>query len=276
MEQIENAALDFEFLDGGVTPVRCGDDTGRRQFPFYVLVNNDGMESTAEYEGRAIDVGDGESYVVPRNLVHRLRTRKGTHPVSVWCHFRATLFHSADFLDFFELPKKFTPPESDRIREACRTLVTHPQGEESPVRRMLRRKSAGLRLVEVITAACPERADTQERLNLLHRIGPAIDFMSRRLEGRHRLEEAAARANLSESRFTVLFKETMNCSPGAYWMSLRLRRAHELLGAGATPAEAAAQLGFYDVFHFSRSFKRNFGVTPAEFLRRLRERTLPF
>ena len=100
--------------------------------------------------------------------------------------------------------------------------------------------------------------------------------MSRNLAGKCRLEEAAARANLSESRFTVLFKQTMTSSPGAYWQSLRLRRAHELLSAGSTPAETAAALGFCDVFHFSRSFKRHFGVTPAEYLRRRRERLSPF
>lgn len=275
MEQIENAALDFEFLGGGVTPVECGSDTGRRQFPFYVLVNNDGMSSTAEYGGRAIGVNDGEGYLVPRDRVHRLRTREGAHPVSVWCHFRATLFHSADFLDLFELPEKFLPPDSGRIREACRALVVPPE-LESPARRLLRRKSAGLRLIEAITAACRERADAPERFDTLRRLAPAIDFMNRRLDGTHRLEEAAARANLSESRFTVLFKQAMNCAPGAYWQSLRLRRAHELLSSGATPAETAVELGFYDVFHFSRGFKRHFGVTPAEFQRRRRERTLPF
>lgn len=275
MEQIENAALDFEFLGGGVTPISGNNkDTGRRQLPFYVLVNNDGMSSTAEYDGHAFDVKDGESYLLPRNRVHRLRTGNGEHPVSVWCHFRATLFHSADFLDFFELPEKFLPPDSGRIREACRILVSPP--EESPARRLLRRKSAGLRLVEAITAACRERSDTPERFDQLRRLAPAIDFMNRRLDGTHRLEEAAARANLSESRFTVLFKQAMNRAPGAYWQSLRLRRAHELLSAGATPAETAAELGFYDVFHFNRSFKRHFGATPAEFQRRRRERTLPF
>ncbi len=276
MEQIENAALDFEFLGGGVTPISGNnEDTGRRQFPFYVLVNNEGVLSRAEYDGHAFDVRDGESYLVPRDRVHRLRVQSGEHPVSIWCHFRATLFHSADFLDFFELPEKFLPPDSGRIREACRALVVSPE-LESPARRLLRRKSAGLRLIEAITAACRERADAPERFDTLRRLAPAIDFMSRRLDGTHRLEEAAARANLSESRFTVLFKQAMNCAPGSYWQSLRLRRAHELLGSGATPAETAVKLGFYDVFHFSRGFKRHFGVTPAEFQRRRRERTLPF
>lgn len=273
MEQIENAALDFEFLDGGVTPVECGSDTGRRKFPFYVLVNNDGMSSTAEYEGRAIDVRDGESYLVPRDRVHRLRTREGGHPVSVWCHFRATLFHSADFLEFFELPEKFSPPDSGRIREACQALVISLSGE-SPPRRLLRRKSAGLRLLEAVTEAARERPETSERFDLLRRLAPAIEFMNRRLDGTRKLEEAAARTNLSESRFTVLFKQAMNRSPGAYWMSLRLRRAHELLSNGESTEEIAGKLGFFDVFHFSRTFKRHFGVTPAEFRRR--ERTLPF
>lgn len=274
MEQIENVPLDFEFLDGGVTPVNRGNDTGRRRFPFHVLVCNDGMSSRAERETRVTAVSDGEGYLIRKNELHRLRTREGEHPVSVWCHFRITLLHGMDFLDFFELPEKFTPPESTRIREACRNLLAVPPA--SALRQMLFRKSAGLRLVEAVTAACREREDTPERLGQLRRLVPALDFMSRNLAGKYRLEEAAARANLSESRFTVLFKQTMTSSPGAYWQSLRLRRAHELLSAGSTPAETAAALGFCDVFHFSRSFKRHFGVTPAEYLRRRRERLSPF
>ncbi len=275
MEEIENTSLDFEFLDGGVTPVECGHDTGIRRFPFHVLVNNDGMSSRAEREKSTVFVEDNESYLVRRNETHRLRTVTGERPVSVWCHFRITLLHSMDFLDFFELPEKFTQPQSTRIREACRALVADPP-PPSPGRRLTCRKTARLQQVETHTTASPEPQDAFERFDQLRRIAPALGFMNRNLVGAYRLEEAAARANLSESRFTVLFKQALDSSPGAYWQSLRLRRAHELLSGGSTPAETAAELGFYDVFHFSRSFKRQFGVTPAEYLRRRRERTLPF
>ena len=105
MEQIENVPLDFEFLDGGVTPVNRGNDTGRRRFPVHVLVCNDGMSSRAERETRVTAVSDGEGYLIRKNELHRLRTREGEHPVSVWCHFRITLLHGMDFLDFFELPE---------------------------------------------------------------------------------------------------------------------------------------------------------------------------
>ena len=80
MEQIENVPLDFEFLDGGVTPVNRGNDTGRRRFPFHVLVCNDGMSSRAERETRVTAVSDGEGYLIRKNELHRLRTREGEHP----------------------------------------------------------------------------------------------------------------------------------------------------------------------------------------------------
>lgn len=274
MEQMENASLDFEYLDGGVTPVACDDDTGWRRFPFYILVCNAGAVSRVERENRVFSVLDGECYLIRKNEMHRLRVQSGNSPVSIWCHFRVTLLHGLDFLDFFELPDKFPQPAGDGIREACRALAA---GEsESGIRRLLFRKSAGLQLIEAITSACAERREATARLGELRRLAPAFDFMNRHTADKVRVEEIAARANLSESRFTVLFKQAMGCSPGSYCRALRLRRAHELLTGGATVAETAAILGFYDVFHFSRSFKRSFGVTPAEYLRCRRERSQPF
>ncbi len=274
VEQIEDASLNFEYLGGGVTPVACDDDTGRRQFPFYVLVCNEGMSSRVEREGGVTAVQDGECYLIRKGEVHRLRVQTGKNPVSIWCHFRITLLHGMDLLDFFELPEKFSPPASLLIREACRSLTEGVP--ESGIRRLLARKHAGLTLVEAIASACPEREDVAAKLGDLRRLAPALEFMGRHVAGKVRLEEVASRANLSASRFSVLFRQAMGCSPGAYCRALRLRRAHELLTGGATPAEAAAALNFYDVFHFSRCFKRHFGVTPAEYLRRRRERTLPF
>lgn len=266
MEQIDNAALDFDFIDGGTTPVAPDNDTGLRRLPFHVLVCSDGMTSLVSRGSHTLTLNDGESCLIRKNETHRIVTCGGMHPVSVWCHFRLTLLHSTDFLDFFELPDKFSSGESGRISEACRILVAGKR--EASFRQMLFRKSAGLRLVEAVTQSCPERAGAARHMEHLQRLAPAIDFMNCNLSGRRPLKEAASRMNLSESRFTALFKQAMGCSPGVYWQQLRLRRAHELPSAGMSPAETAVHLGFYDVFHFSRSFKRNFGITPAEYLRR--------
>jgi AraC-like DNA-binding protein len=44
-----------------------------------------------------------------------------------------------------------------------------------------------------------------------------------------------------------------------------LRRAAELLRMGASVAEAALKSGFPDVNHFSKTFRRRFGVPPSRY-----------
>jgi AraC-like DNA-binding protein len=43
-----------------------------------------------------------------------------------------------------------------------------------------------------------------------------------------------------------------------------------LLDHGMLVKEVAGKLGYADAFHFSRTFKRSYGVSPQQFLRRSR------
>ena len=46
-----------------------------------------------------------------------------------------------------------------------------------------------------------------------------------------------------------------------------MQRAQQLLIGGATVSEVATRLGFEYPQHFTRQFKKHFGVTPSEFSR---------
>ncbi len=275
MELSGITVLNFEFFSGDVTPIAADHCTGWRQLPFYVLVNNHGTFSKVETPEKNYRVNDGESYVLQPNRLHRLTTLGGDAPVSIWCHFRLTLYQGIDFVEFFELPDKFKPPVSDRIREYCRVLVSDKPAD--PLLRLLHLKTAGFTLANEILRHCTQRSGADEKISLLNRLSPAIDYMSRHYRSRPCLGEVARRVNLSESRFTVLFKQIMHVSPGEYWQSLRMMKAQEMLyRAESTVEETAAELGFYDVFHFSRQYKKKFGMTPAEFLRRRLRSDSPF
>ena len=52
--------------------------------------------------------------------------------------------------------------------------------------------------------------------------------------------------------------------------AMKMERAKELLAAGCTPGETAERLGFADGAYFSRCFRRSEGMSPREFLRKLR------
>jgi AraC-like DNA-binding protein len=86
-----------------------------------------------------------------------------------------------------------------------------------------------------------------------------------------RVDELAASAYLSRSRFTELFVEVMGQTPSEYSRVVRLEHAKRLLAGTALPiARIAAATGFVDQSHFTRVFRAATGVTPREFRRTTR------
>ena len=76
------------------------------------------------------------------------------------------------------------------------------------------------------------------------------------------LSELAQRANLSQSRFSALFKQATGLPPHKMIMLQRLNKARKLILETKTPiAEIAYALGFATPRHFAAQFKATFGQT---------------
>lgn len=80
------------------------------------------------------------------------------------------------------------------------------------------------------------------------------------------LASAAKAACLSPSRARHLFVAQTGLPFRTFVLWLRIKRAVEIFAAGASLTEAAHEAGFADSAHFSRTFRRNFGL-PAAALR---------
>lgn len=79
------------------------------------------------------------------------------------------------------------------------------------------------------------------------------------------ISEMARLVHHSESFLTHNFSKHFDNSPKQYIQSRRMEKAKELLANGKKVYEIAAELGFYDEFHFSKTFKKYFGKSPARF-----------
>lgn len=79
------------------------------------------------------------------------------------------------------------------------------------------------------------------------------------------LAELAAVAGLSRFELVRRFRRQLGVTPHAFQTNLRVERARALLGAGEPPARVAAECGFADQPHLTRTFKRVVGVTPGRF-----------
>lgn len=67
------------------------------------------------------------------------------------------------------------------------------------------------------------------------------------------------------------FRRDVGTTPHAFLMHLRVRHAARLLVAGESIVAAAAEAGFADQSHFTRHFKRAFGMTPGRYVRARRD-----
>ncbi len=78
-------------------------------------------------------------------------------------------------------------------------------------------------------------------------------------------EKLASMCNLSPTTFRVLFKKYNNASPIKYKNHLRMNHAKEMLSSGLyTVSEVSEIVNCYDLAHFSKLYKNEFGVNPSQ------------
>jgi AraC family transcriptional regulator len=127
-------------------------------------------------------------------------------------------------------------------------------------------KSGGRDLSELGRKMVADLAGGTEEQNLDPRVRAMIDHAAANLEGPLSLSDAVAAIGLSPSRLRHLFAAQTGLPFKTYVLWLRIRKAVEAYAQGESLTAAAHEAGFADSAHFSRTFRRTFGL-PATALR---------
>jgi signal transduction histidine kinase/DNA-binding response OmpR family regulator len=95
----------------------------------------------------------------------------------------------------------------------------------------------------------------------------AIEAMEDNMrEEEFNVESLAAALYMSRSALYLKLKALVDQTPQAFMRTMRLKRGAQLLRDGAgSISEIAAEVGFLEPTHFSRGFKRQFGMTPSQY-----------
>jgi AraC family transcriptional regulator len=128
-------------------------------------------------------------------------------------------------------------------------------------------------VVEGTALAMLARAARLYRLTKHHGRAPAwlfaaIEYLHAHRLDRIKLGDVARGVGVHPSRLAHEFRARYGQSPGEYVRRLRLEwAAEQLRREDANLADVAIRAGFYDQSHFSRMFRRLFGVAPAAWRR---------
>ena len=99
-------------------------------------------------------------------------------------------------------------------------------------------------------------------------VARAIEFAEANVDRSVSLEEMASAAGVSRFHLVRLFREFTGETPAVYARELRIERSKRLLLESRRPiSEIALACGFADQSHFTVSFLRSTGLTPAAFRR---------
>src|SRR6266704_434447 len=95
---------------------------------------------------------------------------------------------------------------------------------------------------------------------------PSIDIQKLKDTARHARYSASSLAKLngfSLRQVQRLFQRATGKTPGTWLREFRQNEALILLTKGNTPKEAACELGYRQLSHFCRDFKRFHGIAPG-------------
>lgn len=97
-------------------------------------------------------------------------------------------------------------------------------------------------------------------------VAKAIRFIARNLYSPMTVEQIARFVGKEKHYFSELFKRETGMTPSKYVMKEKLEEAKKQLQiTNKSISEIAESLGFYDVSHFSRNFKKAYGENPSAY-----------
>lgn len=211
--------------------------------------------------GRRVDLDRSLVVILQPNLLHSYNISGNGGSIRVW-HVGLNLFPFLDGLEIENYLKENYPPFilknpcKKRTEEYLNLLISEKGFKQA---------STLLGLFDDIL-----EKDTVSSLKdygdlFLQKI---IAYSERNFSTRILLDAAAEEVHLSRYHFSRKFKSRTGTTFSKYINNLRMENSLGCLNNGMTVSEAAGACGFEDVSYFIKRFRKSYGVTPGQYLKK--------
>lgn len=108
-------------------------------------------------------------------------------------------------------------------------------------------------------------------LNKKHIVKKIMEYMEQHYQQKISLDQIATNMYLSSYYISKLFKSETGDTPINYLISLRMRKAREIMDQypDSSVQSVAMAVGYEDAYHFSKLFKKYYGLSPLYYKERI-------
>ena len=227
--------------------------------PYHGFVFNDG-KSVKDYifsDGRVMKTEGGDLFYLPKGSSYRVKViNEGS------CY---AINFDADIKDE---PFALKPGKADSLYRSFKCAADEWRGGESS-----RYAAAARAIYDAIHAILTRREQSYTPNGIQAQIEPAIKLMREQLtDPELSVERMALVSGISEVYLRRIFLSRFGIPPKEYIIRARMEYARGLLELGELNVSRIAELsGYSEPCHFSREFKRRFGISPSEYYKTKRQ-----
>lgn len=230
-----------------------------QQNKFY-FVQSGRFEMTLE--GQRMDGIPGRWFFIPAGAVHEYSNDLSAAYSHYWMHFDL-LPHEVDLFRKLELPYYVDIPingvVAQKFQEYTRLKNSTALADKIRVKALL------LELVaDYIQVSLPEDVGVAEQTD--KQIIAVLEYIRSNIRENLTNSALADRFHMHPNHFVRFFRTKTDSTPAKYVASMRMEMAKNLLEESKlTISEIMDQIGMDDLSHFSKLFKKYYGVSPRKY-----------
>ncbi len=238
--------------------VRLGSFWHKRHLsgPFWRFYHHDSCGAglyTAD--GEKVEIRPDRCYILPPHC-NRLTWCTGM-PYQLYIHFELSMSTGNPRFPFHEIP--LTVEMRPVLEELKHSLI---RDKPDCLRNSLLSISLCSRALTLLPSEALLESETDRRMEL------TCNYLREHLANEVNLDTLAARVKMTPNAFSRLFRENTGVTPYQYLLQLRYNLASKLLHSDQHSIDEICEIvGVKDRFHFSRTFKKIYGVPPAQYRR---------
>ena len=197
----------------------------------------------------------GDIFVIPPDIITMYEADHDDPWQYAWIGFTSTLGLP------YQLPPVLHCPSAEPVFSRISEVLSIEQGQSAFL---------NARLWDFFSLLIRQKVIQGNKIG--NHVDMAIKIMLKEYMNGITIEEIAARLNLNRNYLSHIFKAQTGKSPKQYLNFLQLSDAAALLrNENYSIASVATAVGFSDIFHFSKTFKAFYGMSPSAYVRQYKK-----